>query len=205
MGLAATEPPAHRSSDPIRIYNRPVAKDVWRHALSLAGLLLLTAASTADDTRQVRQTAVVTTDGLNSSYGSCSIVRFSVRNVSSRSVYVNVYVENREAGTWMQVACNYDLNDPRSRTAKLSLSKRNLIRAGASKAIAYDRCTDYAYCMRPKYGTYDAPLARAALQHEDARATTPVMQRIRVDAYWQERAQPDAVVFSEPFRRGKNK
>jgi len=161
----------------------------------------MTAASAARDPRQASQPSVVSIAGLTSTYGSCSIVKFSVRNVSSRSVYVNVYVENREADAWMQVPCDYDLNDPRSRTAKLAFSERNVIRAGASMAIAYDRCTDYAYCMRPKYGTFDPPLAGAMLQEQDARLKWPVTQRIRVNAYWHEGAQPAAVVFSEPFRR----
>lgn len=178
-----------------------MARYLSQPVMCLTGLLLLTAASTARDPRQAPQPAVVTIDGLASTYGSCSIVKFSVRNVSSRSVYVNVYVEDREAGAWMQVPCEYDLNDPRSRTAKLAFSERNVIRAGASMAIAYDRCTDYAYCMRPKYGTYDRPLAGAMLQEQDARLKSPVTQRIRVDAYWREGAQPAAVVYSQPFSR----
>jgi hypothetical protein len=178
-----------------------MATHLSRPAMCLTGLLLLTAATTARDIRQAPAPPVVTIDGLTFTYGSCGIVRFSVRNMSSHSVYVHVYVENREAGAWTHVPCQYDLNDPRSRTAKLALSERNMIRAGGSMAIAYDRCTDYAYCMRPKYGTYDPPLAGAMLQAEDARMKWPVTQRIRVDAYWREAARPVAVVFSEPLRR----
>ena len=178
-----------------------MAKQVCAPAACLTGLLLLNAAAAAPETRQTPQSAVVKIVGLTSTYRSCNIVRFSVRNVSSRSVYVNVYVESREAGTWTQVPCEYDLNDPRSRTAKLDFSERNVIRAGASLAIAYDRCADYAHCMRPTYGTYDPLLAAAMLQSQDAQSKGPVTQRIRVDAYWRDGAQPAAVVFSETFTR----
>jgi len=169
-------------------------------AICLAGLVLA-APAPARDPHQAAPAALVTIHGLDSAYDSCSIVKFSVRNATSRSVYVNVYVDDREADAWAQVPCNYDLTDPRSRTAKLSLSRRNLIGARASKTIAYDRCIDYAYCLRPKYGTFDPPLARAVLQQQDARATTPVTQRVRVEAYGREQAHPDTVVFSEPFTR----
>jgi hypothetical protein len=182
------------------VYNRRVAKLVWPLAVSLCSLLPLTVPS-ARITVQPSPRPAVAIDGIDASYGSCSIVKFVVRNASSQSVYVKIYAENSAAAAWEPVACQYDLNDPRTRSAKLGLSQRNLIRAGGSMAVAYDRCSDHAYCMVPKLGTYDAPLSAALLQHEDARATPPVTQRIRVDAYWREQADPDAVIFSKPFRR----
>jgi hypothetical protein len=178
-----------------------VAKVVWPLAVSLCGSLVFTAPSTERIARPLSQPSVIAIEGLDTTYTSCSIVKFVVRNVSSRSVYVNIYAENGEAGAWTHVPCQYDLNDPRSRTAKLGLSRRNLIRAGAAKAIAYDRCRDHAHCMVPKLGRYDGPLSGALLQQEDTRATSPVIQRIRVDAYWRERAEPDEVVLSGPFKR----
>lgn len=202
LGTAPYDPrlsAAARSPSSV-VYNQNVAKLVWPLAVSLYSLLLLTAPS-AWNTAQPSPRPVVAIDGLDATYGSCSIVKFVVRNVSAQSVYVNIYAENGEAAAWTPVACQYDLNDPRSRSAKLGLSQRNLIRAGGSMAVAYDRCSDHAYCMIPKLGTDDAPLSAALLQQEDARATSPVTQRIRVDAYWRERAEPDAVIFSKPFRR----
>lgn len=68
-----------------------------------------------------------------------------------------MYIQRTARWGWTQVPCEYDLNDPRSRTTKPAFSERNMIRAGASMALTYDRCTDYAYCMTPKYGTYDRP------------------------------------------------
>ena len=176
-----------------------MAKVVWAVAVSLCALLRWSAPFTTPDAQASQP--LVTIDTLANTYASCSIVKFVVRNVSSQSVYVSSYAENGEAGEWTPVPCQYDLIEPRSRTAKLGLSQRNLIRAGASMTIAYDRCADHAYCMIPKTGTHDRPLAGALLEREDARATSPVIQRIRIDAYWRERAAPDAVVFSAPFSR----
>jgi hypothetical protein len=147
--------------------------------------------------------ALVTVEGLKPAYQSCAIVEFSVRNTSRQDVYLEVYPEDFEGGSWKDVGCQYDLRDPKSRTAKRILLDPAMTRPGNTIRFRYDRCADYQWCARPQYPRGDVRRTRAGLQRADARATSDVRQRIRVEVYIRESGAVKRVgtVSSEPFAR----
>src|SRR6267142_1011326 len=61
---------------------------------------------------------LVAIDGLKSAYASCALVSFSVKNTSQQELYVEVYAEIFESGSWNDVDYSYDIKDPKSRYIK---------------------------------------------------------------------------------------
>jgi hypothetical protein len=94
------------------------------------------------------QSGFFTSEGLQSTYGSCSQVEFSVRNIARQEIDVEVYVEDLKSGSWVNVGCQYDINHPRSEHAKLSFKNRPFLQPGDAVALTYDRCSAYERCHR---------------------------------------------------------
>jgi hypothetical protein len=169
----------------------------------VAGTLVLLLDSGVPAQSQESPRVLVTIEGLASAYPSCSIVTFSVRNVSRQDLYLEVYPEDLEAGAWADVGCAYDLHDPRSRSIKRLLMNPTMMRPGMSTTVRYDRCSDYEWCVKPKYSKQDTRASRQGLRQTDANATSPVMQRIRVQVHARDgnSVRRIGIVRSDPFTR----
>jgi len=57
---------------------------------------------------------LVEVSGLKPPYTSCELVSFAVKNISQQELYLEVYAENFESGSWTEGASSYDIRDPRS-------------------------------------------------------------------------------------------
>jgi hypothetical protein len=130
-----------------------------------------------------QQAQLVRIESLDSRYTSCGNVNFDVRNTARQDLYLEVYVEDLKQGVWEQAWCQYNLNDPAGRLIKRVWQNPTMIKPGQALAIRYDRCTDYEICVRPKFPKNDPRASRQALQEQDAYATPPATQRIRVEAF----------------------
>ena len=93
---------------------------------------------------------LVEVSGLNPTYTSCELVTFSIKNVSQEELYVEVYAEKFDSGSWDDVDFPYDIRDPRS----LHIMKRlnthlEMLKSGASQSLTWDRC------LRPTWATWE--------------------------------------------------
>jgi hypothetical protein len=57
---------------------------------------------------------LVEVSGLKPTYTSCELVSFAVKNISKQELYVEVYAEKFDSGSWDDVDFPYDIRDPRS-------------------------------------------------------------------------------------------
>ena len=126
---------------------------------------------------------LVAFESLDSRYSSCGIVTFTVRNTADRDLYFEVYVEDLKDGVWEEAWCQYNLNDPAGRVVKRVWKNPKMIKPGEGLSVRYDRCTDYEICVKPKFPKRDPRASRHGLQEQDAHATPPATQRIRVEAF----------------------
>jgi len=116
---------------------------------------------------------MVEIDGLESTYTSCALVRLSIKNISHQEVYVEVYAEKFESGSWDDVDYPYDIKDPKSRYIKRIIINPDMLKPGASLPLTYDRC------LRPTFVKESDKRYRKAIIEKDSKAATPALQRFR--------------------------
>ena len=149
-----------------------------------------------------RNAAPAEVSGLSPAYRSCELVRFTVKNISQQELYVEVYAQKFDSGSWGDVDLPYDIRDPRS----LYIMKRmnnhpKMLKPGASESLTWDRC------LRPTWATLENKQSdkafRRSIVEKDSKSDSPILQRLRVDTY----LGPDVAekslrrVYSEPFKR----
>jgi len=139
----------------------------------------------------------VEVEGLAPAYATCALVNFSVKNVSSRGFYVEVYAERLLDGKWDNVDYPYDLNFPPSLYHKPIIVKPDVLMPGKSIPLTYDRC------MKPNFVKRNTSDFRRAIAANDADAPNHVLERLRVDVYT---VDHDVITFLEkdpsvPFER----
>src|SRR4029077_21276845 len=122
-------------------------------------------------------TELVEIDGLKSAYTSCTYVGFSVKNISLQEVYVEVYAERFESGSWDYENSAYDLKDPKSLYVKRVLIKPDMLKPGTSLPITYNRC------LRPTFIKESDKQYRKAIIEKDTKSNTPALHRFRVRVY----------------------
>lgn len=144
-------------------------------------------------------TELVQIAGLDSAYASCARVSFSVKNISHEDLYVEVYAERLESGSWDYEDHPYDLKDPKSRNrlVKRVLINPNMLKPGSSLPISYDRC------LRPTFVKKTDKQYRKEIIEKDTKSSTPAPHRFRVRVYVLDQGHVKFVqdVFSAPFRR----
>jgi hypothetical protein len=160
-------------------------------------IYLLTPAAMLTEAQNSSSPGLAEIDGLKPVYTSCALVSFSVKNVSQQEVYVEVYAEKFESGSWNDVDYPYDIKDPKSRYVKRILINPDMLKPGASLPLTYDRC------LRPTFVKEDDKQFRKAFIEKDSKPDSPTLQRIRVQVYVTDQGHVKAVqkVFSEPFKR----
>ena len=144
---------------------------------------------------------LVEVSGLSPTYTSCELVRFTVKNISKREFYVEVYAEKFASGSWDDVDFPYDIRDPRS----LYIMKRtntvlDKMKPGVSQSLTWDRC------VRPTWATWEKKSEKAfrrSIVERDSKSDAPILQRLRVDIYTGPGATVKSLqrVYSKPFRR----
>lgn len=115
--------------------------------------------------------------GLRHEYPSCGLVEFSVRNTSPQKVHVEVYGEEFKSNEWTYVDYPYDLTDPRSLYIKRVMVDPDMMETGSSLSVKYDRC------LKPSFVKETKGAFAHAIKEKDKKATSPVLQRLRVDVY----------------------
>lgn len=142
-------------------------------------------------------TELVEIAGLKSQYSSCAPMNFSIKNVSQQQVYVEVYAERFESGSWNYEDYPYDLKDPKSRYVKRVLINPEMLKPGSSLPITYDRC------LRPTFVKESDNQYRKAIIEKDSKSAPSALRRFRVQVYFLEKGHVKFVknVFSKPFKR----
>jgi hypothetical protein len=140
---------------------------------------------------------MVEIDGLEPTYTSCALAKFSVKNTSGQELYLEVYAEKFESGSWNDVDYTYDIKDPKSRYIKRIIINPDMLKPGASLPLTYDRC------LRPTYLKESDKQYRKVIIEKDSESSTPVLERFRVQVYVLDQGHVKSVqkVFSEPFKR----
>jgi hypothetical protein len=140
---------------------------------------------------------LVEIDGIKSAYTSCTYVSFSVKNISQQEVYVEVYAERFESGSWDYENSAYDLKDPKSLYVKRVLINPDMLKPGTSLPIAYNRC------LRPTFIKESDKQYRKAIIEKDTKSATPAPHRFRVRVYVLDQGHVKFVqdVFSASFKR----
>jgi hypothetical protein len=157
-------------------------------------LLLSSIRSEAQDSSPARTVEI---DGLKPAYTSCALVRLSLKNVSGQDVYVEVYAEKFESGSWEDVDYPYDIKDPKSRDIKRMTINPDMLKPGASLPLTYDRC------LRPTSVRESDKQYRKETTEKDSQSSTPALERFRVQVYVLDQGHVKRVQkeFSEPFKR----
>jgi hypothetical protein len=142
-------------------------------------------------------TTLVEIEGLKSEYPSCGHVSFSVKNTSQQDVYVEIYAERFESGSWNYEDYPYDLKDPKSRYVKRVLVNPETLKPGSSLPLNYERC------LRPTFVKESDKQYRKAIIERDSKVSPSALQRFRVQVYVLEQGHVKLVknVFTEPFKR----
>jgi hypothetical protein len=140
---------------------------------------------------------MVEIDALKPIYASCALVKFSVKNVSDQELYLEVYAEKFESGSWDDVDYPYDIKDPKSRDIKRITINPDMLKPGTSLPLTYDRC------VRPTSVKESDKQYRKAIIENDAKSSIPALERFRVQVYVldQGHVKPVQKEFSEPFKR----
>ena len=140
---------------------------------------------------------VVNFEALESKYASCAEVKFSIKNISSEAIYVEVYAEKRQSGSWRDEDYAYDLTREASkRYKKLVLQNPDTLKPGNSRQVAYNRCE------KPTFVKQSAKQYENAIFQKDSKSI-PSEQRFRVQIYHIERGEVKFLknVFTQPFKR----
>jgi hypothetical protein len=140
---------------------------------------------------------LVEIDGLKATYPSCAKVSISIKNTSQKEVYLEVYAERFESGSWNYEDYPYDLKDPKSRYVKRVLTNPNMLKPGTSLPLIYDRC------LRPTFVKETDKEYRKAIIEKDVKSTPSALQSFRVQVYVLNQGHVKFVknVFSKPFKR----
>jgi len=164
----------------------------------LAPDMMLTRPQDSSNARRVE------VNGLKPSYTSCELVTFSIKNISQQDLYLEVYAEKFESGSWTEEAYSYDIRDPRS----LYIMKRlnihpDMLKPGASQSLTWDRF------LRPTWATWEKKgdkAFRRSIIERDSKSASPILQRLRVDTYVGPELTEKSLrrVYSEPFKRIPN-
>ena len=163
----------------------------------VACVCLLTQLATLLGAQSPTTAELVQVEGLKSTYPSCAYVSFSVKNISQQEVYVEVYAERFESGSWDYENSPYDLKDPKSRYVKRVLTNPNMLKPGTSLPLIYDRC------LRPTFVKETDKEYRKAIIEKDVKSTPSALQSFRVQVYVLNQGHVKFVknVFSKPFKR----
>lgn len=134
---------------------------------------------------------------LNDIYGSCELVTFSVKNISEEEIYVEVYAERADSGSWKDIDYQHDIKDPQSLYVKRVLVRPDMMKSGATLRLTYDRC------LQPTFVKEDGKAFRRKFIEQDKKAITPTQQRLRVEVYERDGDHVKFVqrIWSEPFKR----
>src|SRR6266849_4701520 len=116
---------------------------------------------------------LVEIDALGPTYASCELVNFSVKNVSQQELYVEVYAEKFESGSWENVDYPYDIKDPKSLYVKRVLVNPDMLKPQTSLPLTYNRC------LKPTFVKESDKTFRRAIIKKDAKSAAPTLQRIR--------------------------
>lgn len=173
-----------------------------RVLVCLIGSLVLST-SVAINGQERSQSGFLATEGLQSTYGSCSQVQFSLRNISQQEIDIEAYVEDLKSGSWVDVDCQYDINHPKSEHAKLGFKNRQFLQPGNTIVLTYDRCSAYERCARNAFGKNDRRSSRRFLEAEDAAAAPTRQQRFKLVVHVRENGHFKLVdqEWSQPFSR----
>jgi len=146
---------------------------------------------------QTATAELVKIEGLKPAYTSCAQVNFSVKNTSQQDVYLEIYAERFESGSWDYEDYPYDLKDPKSRYVKRVLGNPDVFKPGSSLPLTYNRC------LRPTFVRKSDKQYRKAIIQKDSKSTPSCLQRFRVQVYVLDQGHVKFVknVFSEPFKR----
>jgi hypothetical protein len=120
---------------------------------------------------------LVEINGLRSTYAPCELVNFSVKNVSQQEVYVEVYAEKFESGSWEYVDYAYDIKDPKSLYVKRVLVNPDMLKPGTSLPLTYNRC------LKPTFVKESEKSFRSAIIKKDWKSTVPILQHFMVLVY----------------------
>jgi len=163
----------------------------------VACVCLLTQLATLLGAQSPTTAELVQVEGLQSTYPSCAYVSFSVKNISQQEVYVEVYAERFESGSWDYENSAYDLKDPKSLYVKRVLVNPDMLKPGTSLPITYNRC------LRPTFIKESDKQYRKAIIEKDTKSATPALHRFRVRVYFLDQGHVKFVqdVFSAPFKR----
>src|SRR5580704_1008707 len=115
--------------------------------------------------------------GLKQIYGSCDTMNFEIQNAGARSLYFTVYAEDEKEGAWNDVENSFDLKNPQTLYHKVVIRNPKMLEHGESIKISYDRC------MKPRFVDGTDKDFRERIVSADKKATSPVMQRIRVEVH----------------------
>jgi hypothetical protein len=146
----------------------------------------------------------VEVSGLNPTYTSCELVKFTVKNISQQELYFEVYAEQLQSDSWNDAENPYDIRDPRS----LYIMKRvninpKMLQPDASESLTWDRC------LRPTWATWvkGDKAFRNGIIEKDSKSNSPILQRLRVDTYVRPEFTQKSLrrAYSEPFKRITNK
>lgn len=156
-----------------------------RGICQLTAVLLLGFGLVSSDEQEALQQSDVVFEGLNAEYCSCEPLRFTVRNISTRKIYVEVYAEEFRSGEWGYVGYTFDLTDPRSLYIKRVGLGPNTMEPGTSTSVKYDRC------LRPNFVKETNKTYSQAIKKRDTEQASPTLQRLRADVYYFEGGAED--------------
>lgn len=90
---------------------------------------------------------------------------------------MEVYAEEFKSNEWTYADYPYDLTDPRSLYIKRVMVNAEMMTTGSSLNVKYDRC------QKPNFVKESKGAFAHAIKEKDKAATSPVLQRLRVDVY----------------------
>jgi hypothetical protein len=124
-------------------------------------------------------------------------VTFSVTNISQQELYLEVYTEKHQSGSWTDEDYAYDLTrDISKRYEKLVLKNPDTLKPGNSRQVTYHRCEKPTFVKQSKK-RYE----KTIIQRDSK--SGPSQQRFRVQVYILDQGHVKFLknVFSEPFKR----
>lgn len=142
-------------------------------------------------------TDLIAIEGLRPEYTSCGYINLAIKNISESDVYVEIYAEKFESGSWNYENYPYDIKDPKSRYVKRVLVHPETLKPGASLPLTYDRC------QRPAFVKETDKQYRKTIIERDAKSTPSSLHRFRIQVYFLDQGHVKFVknVLSEPFMR----
>ena len=164
------------------------------HSFCMLIALLAFGACTFSQPKPKAVPELITVEGLKETYASCQLVDFAVHNRSNEGIYVEVYAEEYDSGSWVEFG--YAINDPTKRYSKMVVATH--MEKGGILRLSFDRC------FKPRFVKESRDVLERRLRQRDERAEkagAPTQERIRVDARF---GSPGARVrrfWSKTFKR----